>query len=66
MSLDDFIPKDDLPPKTRKFEHRILIGPDPKDPSHIVLTGIPLINDETNELIAWTEFKREKNKYLLL
>jgi hypothetical protein len=64
MSLDDYFPKDELPPNTHKFKHRILIGPDPKD-SKKVLTGIPLIHNVTNQLVAWAEIKRKKNKYLL-
>ncbi|MDR4491760.1 MAG: hypothetical protein R2685_12790 [Candidatus Nitrosocosmicus sp.] len=64
VNLDDFITRDELmPPNTHKFKHRILICSDPKDTKK-VLTGIPLIHNVTNQLVAWVEIKREKNKYL--
>lgn len=67
VSLDDFIntSKDEviLPPNTHKFKHRILIRGDPKDPTKII-TGIPVIHNVTNQLVAFVELKREKNKYL--
>lgn len=65
INLDDFIKSDDefLPPNTHKFKQRILIGQDPKYEKK-VLTGIPLIHNVTNQLVAWVEIKREKNKYM--
>ncbi|KAA2282183.1 hypothetical protein [Candidatus Nitrosocosmicus sp. SS] len=64
VNLDDFITRDELiPPNTHKFKHKILIGPDPKDTKK-VLTGIPLIQNVTNQLVAWVEIRKEKDKYL--
>ena len=62
MSLDDYI-NEELPPNTHKFEHRILITGS-KDSTKII-TGIPLIDNETKELVAFVEIMREKNKYQL-
>lgn len=65
INLDDFIKRDDellLPPNTHKFK-RILIRGDPKDPTKVI-TGIPVIHNETNQLIAFVELKWEKDKYL--
>ncbi|MDR4490824.1 MAG: hypothetical protein R2685_07970 [Candidatus Nitrosocosmicus sp.] len=65
VNLDDYVCDELLllPPNTHKFKHRILIGGDPKDPT-TVLTGIPVIHNVTNQLVAWVEIRREKNRYL--
>ncbi len=46
---------------TLKFRHKILIGPDPKD-STKVLTGIPLIHNISNQLVAFVEIMRGKRR----
>ena len=53
-----------LPPNTLKYKHRILIGPDPKNHQKVI-NGIPIIHKVTDQLVAFVEIKREKNKYLL-
>jgi hypothetical protein len=65
VNLDDFINCDDelLPLNTRKFKHRILITGDPNDHAKVI-TGIPVIHNVTNQLVAFVEMRREKNKYL--
>jgi hypothetical protein len=66
VSLDDYITTRDeliLPPNTHKFKHRILIRGDPKDPTKVI-TGIPVIHNVSNQLVAFVELKREKNRYL--
>jgi hypothetical protein len=55
-TLDEYINL--LPDGSRKFKHRIIVKRDSKDFSK-VLTGIPVINIETNELIAFVDLKWE-------
>ena len=59
-SLDDHINL--LPANSRKFKHRIIVKRDSADSSK-VLTGIPVINNETKELVAFVELKWEKDDY---
>jgi hypothetical protein len=51
-----------LPANSHKFKHRIIVKRDSKDFS-MVLTGIPVINNETKELVAFVELKWEKDDY---
>lgn len=60
MNLDDYV--NSLPPNSRKFKHRIIVKGDSSDFTK-VLTGIPLISNETNELIAFVDLKWEKDDY---
>jgi hypothetical protein len=64
-SLDDFINKDEqlLPPNTRKFKHKIVLRGYTLNSDNLI-TGIPIIHDETKELVAFVDLKWEKNKYL--
>jgi hypothetical protein len=59
--LDAYI-NDELPPNTHRFKHRIMLAGDPKDPNKVI-TGIPLIHNETKQLIAFVELKWEKDDY---
>lgn len=59
-SLDDYINL--LPDNSRKFKHRIIVTRDSKDITK-VLTGIPVIDNETGELIAFVELKWDKDTY---
>lgn len=49
---------------THKFKHRVLIRADPKDHTKVI-TGIPVIHDVSNQIVAFIELKREKSKYCL-
>lgn len=60
MNLDEHL--NFLPPNSNKFKHRIIVKRDSKDFSK-VLTGIPVINIETNELIAFVDLKWENEDY---
>ena len=59
-SLDDYINL--LPDKSRKFKHRIIVRRDSNDFTK-VLTGVPVIDNETEELIAIIELKWESDDY---
>jgi hypothetical protein len=59
-SLDDYINL--LPDNSRKFKHRIIVRRDSNDFTK-VLTGVPVINNETEELIAFVELKWESDDY---
>jgi hypothetical protein len=59
-SLDNYINL--LPPNSHKSKHRIIVRRDSKDYSK-VLTGIPVINNETKELVAFVELKWENENY---
>ena len=59
-TLDDYINL--LPDNSRKFKHRIIVRRDSKD-FRKVLTGIPVIDNETEELIAFVELKWESDDY---
>ncbi len=59
-TLDDYINL--LPDNSRKFKHRIIVRRDSKDFTK-VLTGVPVIDNETEELIAFVELKWEKDDY---
>lgn len=63
-TLDDYIDESLLLPNTRKFKHRILLRGYTKK-SNNVITGIPLIHNETNELVAFVDLKWEKDRYQL-
>jgi hypothetical protein len=56
VNLDEYL--NFLPPDSNKFKHRIIVKRDSKDFSK-VLTGIPVINIETTELIAFVDLKWE-------
>ena len=60
VNLDEYI--NFLPPNSNKFKHRIIVKRDSKD-FRKVLTGIPVIDIETNELIAFVDLKWEKEDY---
>lgn len=60
VNLDGYI--NFLPPNSNKFKHRIIVKRDSKDFSK-VLTGIPVINIETKELIAFVDLKWENEDY---
>jgi hypothetical protein len=51
-----------LPSNSHKFKHRIIVKRDSKDLSK-VLTGVPVIDNETEELIAFVELKWESEDY---
>ena len=51
-----------LPDNSHKFKHRIIVKRDSKDISK-VLTGFPVINNETKELVAFVELKWETEDY---
>ena len=51
-----------LPDNSHKFKHRIIVKRDSAYHSK-VLTGIPVINNETTELIAFVELRWEKDDY---
>lgn len=59
-TLDEYISL--LPDGSHKFKHRITVKRDSKDVSK-VLTGIPVINNETKELIAFVDLKWETENY---
>lgn len=59
-TLDDHINL--LPSNSHKFKHRIIVKRDSKDFSK-VLTGVPVIDNETEELIAFVELKWESEGY---
>ncbi|HYG00361.1 MAG TPA: hypothetical protein VD815_09725 [Candidatus Saccharimonadales bacterium] len=59
-SLDDYINL--LPDNSRKFKHRIIVRRDSNDFTK-VLTGVPVIDNETEELIAFVELKWESDDY---
>ena len=59
-SVDDYINL--LPDGSHKFKHRIIVKRDSKDLSK-VLTGFPVINNETKELIAFVDLKWEPENY---
>jgi hypothetical protein len=59
-SVDDYI--NQLPDGSHKFKHRIIVKRDSKDISK-VLTAIPIINDETKELVAFVDLKWETENY---
>ena len=58
-SAVDFNP---LPEGSHKFKHRIIVKRDSVDLT-MVLTGFPVINDDTKELVAFVELKWEKDEY---
>ena len=58
VNLDEYI--NFLPPNSNKFKHRIIVKRDSKDFSK-VLTGIPVIDIETNEIIAFVDLKLEND-----
>ena len=58
--VDDYI--NQLPDGSHKFKHRIIVKRDSKDISK-VLTAIPIINDETKELVAFVDLKWETENY---
>ena len=51
-----------LPDGSHKSKHRIIVKRDSTDFSK-VLTGIPVINNETKELIAFVDLKWETENY---
>ena len=59
-SLDDYINL--LPNNSRKFKHRIIVRRDSLDFTK-VLTGVPVIDNETEELVAFVDLKWEKDDY---
>jgi hypothetical protein len=59
-NVDDYI--NQLPDGSRKFKHRIIVKRDSKDISK-VLTGFPLINNETKELVTFVDLKWETENY---
>ena len=59
-NVDDYI--NQLPDGSHKFKHRIIVKRDSKDISK-VLTAIPIINDETKELVAFVDLKWETENY---
>jgi hypothetical protein len=59
-TLDDHINL--LSSNSHKFKHRIIVKRDSKDLSK-VLTGVPVIDNETEELIAFVELKWESEGY---
>jgi hypothetical protein len=59
-TLDEYINL--LPDGSRKFKHRIIVKRDSADFAK-VLTGIPVINNQTNELIAFVDLKWENEDY---
>ena len=60
LTLDDYISL--LPDNTHKFKHRIIVKRDSEDLTK-VLTGIPVINNETKELIAFVDLKWKTENY---
>ena len=59
-TLDNYINL--LPPNSHKFKHRIIVKRDSSD-FNKVLTGNPVISNETNEQVAFVELKWEKDDY---
>ncbi len=59
-SLDDY--GNVLPDNSHKSKHRIIVKRDSVNFSK-VLTGIPVINNETKELVAFVELKWEKENH---
>ncbi len=59
-TLDEYINL--LPDGSRKFKHRIIVKRDSADFAK-VLTGIPVINNQTKELIAFVDLKWENEDY---
>ena len=59
-SFDDYVNL--LPDNSYKSKHTIIVKRDSKDISN-VLTGFPVINNETKELVAFVELKWEKENY---
>ena len=51
-----------LPDGSHKFKHRIIVKRDSKDLTK-VLTGFPVIHNETKELIAFVDLKWETENY---
>jgi hypothetical protein len=51
-----------LPDGSHKFKHRIIVKRDLVDFTR-VLTGIPVISNETKELVAFVELRWEKDDY---
>lgn len=60
LTLDEYINL--LPAGTRRFKHRIIVKRDSRDFSK-VLTAIPVINNESKELVAFIDIKWEKDDY---
>lgn len=58
--LDDYINL--LPDNSHKFKHRIIVRRDSKDFTK-VLTGVPVIDNETEELVAFVDLKWESEDY---
>ena len=58
-STVDFNP---LPDNSHKFKHRIIVKRDSKDLTK-VLTGFPVIHNESKELIAFVDLKWETEDY---
>ena len=59
-SADDYT--NQLPDGSHKFKHRIIVKRDSKDLTK-VLTGFPVIHNETKELIAFVDLKWETENY---
>jgi hypothetical protein len=59
-TLDEYV--NFLPDGSHKSKHRIIVKRDSEDFTK-VLTGIPVINNETKELVAIVELKWEKENY---
>lgn len=64
IPIDNYFNRNELlPPNTHKFKHRVLIRADPKDHTQVI-TGIPVIHNVSNQIVAFIDLKREKSKYL--
>jgi len=51
-----------IPSNSHKSKHRIIVKRDSKDISK-VLTGFPVIHNETKELVAFVDLKWETENY---
>jgi len=61
MNLDDYT-INLLSPNSHKFKHRIIVKRDSKDFTK-VLTGYPVIHNESKQLVAWVDLKWMKDDY---
>jgi hypothetical protein len=59
-SLDDY--SDVLPDNSHKLKHRTIVKRDSEDFTK-VLTAFPVIDNETQKLIAFVDLKWEKENY---
>ncbi len=59
-SPDDYINL--LPANSHKFRNRIIVKRDSED-LRKVLTGVPVVNNETKDLIAFVDLRWEKDDY---